>query len=608
MNFDELEQVSFHHPIYDADLTDPDPYWYRESLNTGYEFRLGPRDPDKPQPSCRIDLDESGDYDPSGKHAQQGIPVKRKRETLPQVDDNGEPIQRKPRPWSWQNGRFNGLSLPVTLRLSTERGLALLDRLGNGTDHWPLDDQSSSSSSQDPTFWSGSAQSSSSSLPVYDEEPHMLRRRDRVERDQYHQGDVDDDWDITNVTLGHPAARGCIPCLKLRLPCALLQEEATYPCQDCIEDDCDCELVLEPSVKRSCEGCRRRRIRCSYLDSDSDHKQACRTCFCIGVKCIAGPASGRTRTGPSLDQLALYNPTGLTKSRLFVTCTQCRQAKQWCSLTKDRDGPCNRCIANDIPCTFEALPKSIKAAHLYLRNHQKALQAQSSIIQQELNPALSGSSNPSATQTGTMTTRLPHPIQFNHEPHESCSWCLDLLHGLLGYGTVHPLVRDTPSGYIEISGGHRSQGYLPSRMCVSCTLDRFQILGCEAHELQTLEGVNSEGFDPEVVMEALMAGTVSDVEWEWCCVCPNPAVFRCGRAMEGFDGEDGEAGCGLRLCEECAITMAMESGGDLEGLIEKKMKEAEGEEGLEYTVRADAEFLLRKGELLRRAALVEEEG
>lgn len=104
MNFDELERASFHHAIYDADQTDINPLWYRESLNTGYEFRLAPRDPEKPQPSCRIDQDLSGDYDPSVKRARQILPIKRKREPQPlPADGSREPAHRKPRLMTWQN-------------------------------------------------------------------------------------------------------------------------------------------------------------------------------------------------------------------------------------------------------------------------------------------------------------------------------------------------------------------------------------------------------------------------------------------------------------------------------------------------------------------------
>lgn len=612
MDCDELDRVLFSHPIYDAEPTGSDPFWYRGSLNTGYQFRLGPRDPDKPQPSCRIDLDESGDYDPSARRRKQLLPPVSKRERAPpQTSESEEPLQKKPRPLSWQNGRFNGLSLPVTLTLVSERGRALLESMGDGANHWPLDDQSSSSGSHDSISWSDSTASSFSSLSACDEEPYMLRRRERANGDR-HSVQEDDDFDLSRVTLGHPAARGCIPCLKLRLPCTLLQEGAKYPCQNCVEDDCDCELVLPPHKKRSCEGCRRRRLRCSYIEPGSDHDRACRTCSNIGVHCIAGPASGRMRIGPSLDQLNPGLASDVMKSRPFVSCTQCRQAKKKCSLRNyHMAGPCSRCEADETTCTFEPLPRpSLQTKCLQLEAEKSA--AEDLSTEEQPDPASTSHSDPgpdpiaveqqSPTDLKAITTRLPQPVLFNQEPPESCSWCVDPLHGLLGLGIVHPLVHDTPSGYIELSGGHIAEGYLPSRMCVTCTLDRFRIVGCEGHEMHKLdEDAETNRLHAEDALESFVAG---QADWEWCCICPRPAVYGCGRPTEGFDDEEAVIGCGLRLCEKCAETITSECEGDLETLVAMKMSEAEGREDHESIVRADADLLTRNGELLRRAALL----
>lgn len=64
-------------------------------------------------------------------------------------------------------------------------------------------------------------------------------------------------------------------------------------------------------------------------------------------------------------------------------------------------------------------------------------------------------------------------------------------------------------------------------------------------------------------------------------------------------GEDLErVGCGLKLCEDCAILLT-ECSGNLEEAVWKKMEEATSS-GNEFAVRADAEFLTRGGELIRR--------
>ncbi|KAL9012288.1 MAG: hypothetical protein Q9173_002944 [Seirophora scorigena] len=431
MDCEELDRVLFSHPIYDAEPTGSDPFWYRGSLNTGYEFRLGPRDPDKPQPSCRIDLDESGDYNPSARRRKQILPLVSKRERPPpQTDESEEPLQKKPRPLSWQNGRFNGLSLPVTLTLTSERGRALLESMGDGANHWPLDDQSSSSGSHDSIFWSDSAASSLSSLSTCDEEPYMLRRRERANGDRH-------------------------PCLQLEA-----------------------------------------------------------------------------------EEISAEDPS-----------------------TEEQPDPASTSHSDPLAVEQQS-PTDLKA----------------------------------------ITTRLPQPVLFNHDPPESCSWCTAPLHGLLGLGIVHPLVHDTPSGYIEVSGGHIAEGYLPSRMCVTCTLDRFRIVGCEGHEMHKLdEDAETNRLHAEDAIESFVAG---QADWEWCCICPRPAVYGCGTPMEGFDDEEAITGCGLRLCEKCAETMKSDCEGDLETLVAMKMSEAEGREDHESILRADADLFTRNGELLRRAALL----
>ncbi|KAL2037195.1 hypothetical protein N7G274_010058 [Stereocaulon virgatum] len=64
-------------------------------------------------------------------------------------------------------------------------------------------------------------------------------------------------------------------------------------------------------------------------------------------------------------------------------------------------------------------------------------------------------------------------------------------------------------------------------------------------------------------------------------------------------GDGHGKGCGLLLCESCAMTLVNEHDGVLEGLMNQlKRDEADGSFGL----RADTDFLHPKGELLRRMA------
>ena len=108
--------------------------------------------------------------------------------------------------------------------------------------------------------------------------------------------------DLADVTLGHPTARGCKGCFAKREDYPLLEEGSRDPCVICQADDIDCELIMQPARKRAYEAYSKRRFVYSYREEGGDHAQPCIECAKAGSKCIAGPLSGRTRTGPSLDQ------------------------------------------------------------------------------------------------------------------------------------------------------------------------------------------------------------------------------------------------------------------------------------------------------------------
>ncbi|KAL8686238.1 MAG: hypothetical protein Q9218_007250 [Villophora microphyllina] len=577
-------------PTYAPDYSKGDQFWYRPSMSaSNHEFRPGARDPNKPQPSCREDEDQSGNFDPEADDAapsQLYAFLKRKRERpSPQEGDSGEATERKYRPWTWQNGRFNGLSLPIVLKLTSESGRQLL---ACGTNNWPDDDDELSPITYEAR-WLQSVNASDLSDERRLFERYMLRRRAQVVHDDLFEVE-EDDYDLSKLTLGHPEARGCIPCLKLRIPCTILHEGATYPCQTCIEDGCDCELVIQPPIKRSCQGCRRRRFACSYLEPDSDHSQPCRTCSNIGAKCIAGPASGRTRTGPSLDQPTGSSLNSISKlarqrltSRQYVSCKACRQDKKRCALRPDQNPPCNRCKAANTTCDFQPLKASTskKKRPSQLPNNQ----------------AFSSTIFPSRT-------RLAQPILFNYEPLENssdtsppCHFCFDPLYGLLGIGPVNTL--------------QKAQSNMPTRVCVCCTSERLQIIACEYHDLQPLANMNPDTFDHEKVTEYLISGYVynGNMDWEWCSMCPTAASYACRHPAEDEHDRDGllirqpkgEEGCGLRLCDTCAYMLYQESHRDFETLVERKVMMGEREEG-EFGVRADAELLLdhsAQGKLVR---------
>lgn len=590
----------------DNALLDDVPDGFDASLGSKYDFRIGARQ-NQTTNITWIDQDNSGTYDPNLRFQRRLLPplIKRKRERL---DHDVDGASKRPKVYSWRLGRITGKQLLVTLKITSENGQDWLRSVGSALDNCPEPAWYDVHSAENLAYWSGSDSDPS------DQGPYKLRKRTGCEFQNRHNFYSYGEPDLTNITLGHPAARGCKACVALGARCPLLAEGAKYPCDVCIEDDIDCELVTEPAKKRRCELCLKKRIPCSYVQKDSDHSLPCQHCSHNGLKCIAGPASGRTRTGPSLDQVFVPSqgdPSAQSRNTM-KSCAQCSSAKKWCSLkNKNPQIPCKYCSDNGMTCTFaqprrRAATKSLKetvGAYSDERNKTRKVSfgPTTNIIQTHASKAI--------------RTRLAHPINFNYEPIEgdiitSCHWCDDLIYGLLGLGEVEVEVKipnnDNGQGYIEIDDGHVAAGYPASRMCDYCTIDRIRILSCQNHEIGPIEGMDPEEFDYESNMDWLEPGKASSAPFMWCSLCPATAFFACcakdeiGGQVEDVDMEE-ERGCGLFLCESCAVAMVNDHDGHLEGLLDRLKMD---EEGGGFNIRADADFLHPKGELMRRMGAI----
>ena len=579
-----------------------------------------------------VDQDESGDFDPECEQPCNLIPSINKRER-PICRDNGprETTYKKPKLHTWQLGRRVGLSCPVALKLESDRGRAFLQEIGVHLNNWPKLQLLGENAEMNFTELNSDAIQS-----------QRLRNRQSFHQDDqssaFQRTSRDNFSLFADVMLGHPAARGCKGCLEIGVSCTLLQEGSTYPCFACKDDGFECELVLPPAKKRACESCRRRRIVCSYRSTNEDHSSSCKQCENSRAKCVAGPLSGRTRTGPCLDQ-KVSEPSSIAQ-RPYVACTQCREAKKYCSLRYNRNGgTCKRCVGLEKICTFEAISdarrkeesKTIRDIHSPMDISSKTLTQNSSQTQtgdslptdlspREEKPLMCKRSPPvSSPHTSTeknvfsgttrmIKTRLAHPVTFNHQVPEDgstfCHWCNDYSYGLIGLGEVRVEVIDDNGGvgYIEIEGGHTAQGRDPSRMCHQCTTSRLFIACCQKHDIQPIESATPDIFDGIEVLEWLQPNLMSSAPFEWCSICVRPASFACKNpsAMGPSlmkDDLDEEAGCGLRLCEGCAVTLRFELDGRLDELINKL--EGEGDCG-PLDIRADTNFLHSNGHLMHR--------
>ena len=558
------------------------------ALTSKYDLRPAAREASKFVTITWIDQDESGTYDPTGKRSPSPLPNSRKRRERYEHDEDEAP--KRPKTSTWQMGRFRGSRMIVTFKMTTKNGIAWQRSVGDAHDKWPQPLPST-------CLFQSSESSDDSSTDDTNRrlQPYEFRHRPRHNFPGTSIFNGCELPDLADITLGHPAARGCKGCFAKREECPLLEEGSKYPCETCRADDIDCELIIQPARKRACEACSKRRFVCSYREEGSDHAQPCRECAKAGLKCVAGPLSGRTRTGPSLDQ----DQPGRKKG-----CTQCSRAKKWCSLkNKNPSLPCNLCRDNGEECSFEPLKHQARKRRSKTKHRSKVLE------EKESTSAAPGRQD--AKRFRTITTKLAHPINFNYVAKEDdplfCHWCDDLVHGLLGLGSVEVEVLDNEDGQglTEVVDGHTAKGHLPSRMCGFCTLDRLKITACKVHEVKPLADTEPGCFDYDSVIDWMAPGQAALAPFPWCSICPAPAFFACCCETDEIDalgfGQDEAAdkGCGLLLCESCAVTLVNEHNGVLEGLIDT-LKEEEKEGG--FGLRADADFLHPKGELLRRMA------
>lgn len=586
-----------------ADLPDlPDAL--EESLRSKYDFRIGVRENNN-VPITYLDQDDSGTFDPASKKPPECVVINRKKRERRERIDDGTPKKLKTN--TWQGGRRTGRQLPVVLKFTSENGRATLKDFGTSLDNWPERLPDPDSSDDSPIDWL-----------EFQAQPYDLRERRRRDLSNPANAALDDDLRLEDITLGYPAYRGCKGCFDWGFRCPLLDEGSRYPCAECAADDAECELIVEPAVKRTCEGCRSRRQQCSYREKGDDHTKPCQQCANASRKCVAGPASGRTRTGPSLGQGAPRLAPRPRKQnaqprkqcaqtrRSNVGCTQRLRDKELCShISYMEQAECGHCCRGGTSSTVES-PESQAPMSSKGREKEHGICSHKRSQPAAAEPTKSN-------RYRTITTKLAHPIQFNYgydddEGTAPCHWCEDAIYGILGLGEVEVGIFDNEDGqgFIEIVDGHAAT-YGHSRMCEFCTTDRLKITACKNHEIEPIASMDPDKFDYKGVMEWMMPGMASLAPFAWCSICPSPAFYCCS-AKPGIDmiGQEedlylgDQKGCGLLLCESCAVTLIGGHEGKLDRLIDSLEKD--GEDG-GFGIRADANFLHSKGELLRRMGL-----
>ncbi|KAF9884888.1 hypothetical protein FE257_000955 [Aspergillus nanangensis] len=350
--------------------------------------------------------------------------------------------------------------------------------------------------------------------------------------------------------------KGCTTCWALGVDCLLAKDVFAYPCSFCRDNDMDCELYDPPEWKRACESCRKSKRQCSYAVDAADHNLPCKACRAEEAYCVAGPAKCKpesaTANVPTPDGVSLGPGLGLASS----------------------------------PTTIAAAASSPN------KNSGGGV----------------GKSTPSqlSRPTRTIQTSFAHPINFTYDPPADgtnpCHWCSNFTYGIVGLGkqTVE-VTRSARGEILEIKGGHVAQGREPSRMCVTCALERIHIMRCSGHRIVPLKGYTADSFDFDAAYRSLSpdsAGLGFRQINPWCSLCPNPALYGCSaiqtrnKFLELVRSESRDAqGCGLLVCESCEVLMR-KFAGDLRKVV-KKNEELDAEFGS----RADVVFLLPDNDL-----------
>jgi len=165
-------------------------------------------------------------------------------------------------------------------------------------------------------------------------------------------------------------------------------------------------------------------------------------------------------------------------------------------------------------------------------------------------------------------------------------------------------------------------------MCVSCTFTRVRIITCQAHLVRRIANLDARSFQPDMLERSFAALAEGDREGgelamktKWCSVCVAVAEYKCCTAQHYDDSaqqlSNGDVleGCGLYLCATCNDTferIEKSKGNNLNVIVVDSLVKIRGDELWKHNrargkgnddgdrVRADAEFLTTKGELMIR--------
>jgi hypothetical protein len=126
-------------------------------------------------------------------------------------------------------------------------------------------------------------------------------------------------------------------------------------------------------------------------------------------------------------------------------------------------------------------------------------------------------------------------------------------------------------------------------------------MSCAKHELRRWDVSHMGSGNWHRGMAALLDGRFADVDedgeevrYHWCSVCVNLATWECVSMQEDMAGASVKVGCGLLLCDLCAVEVEA-ANGDLQSVV-RKLEESDGLDQIRPRgLRADVNFLREDG-------------
>ena len=557
--------------------------------STNYTFRPQRRAFKTSFTSTWMDHDTTGDFDPAEEARQERARQARIRQRpRPRAHSDEETTpdsipKREPQPKV-------RLRLTVTLGLPSESSKQILRQLPSET---PVE--------HEDTF-------------------EGYRLRGRLVRNDLQDGNNPSDDDsigsrgVLPDHLGHPAARGCWDCLSLGVDCSLLNDERQWPCVTCIADGSDCVLIIPPTRKRPCSSCNPKHANCSYAAS-VDHSLPCLQCRERNKSCVAGPALDAIRPRIRYDRDWTADPLPGGEKRTVLLCEQCGAGGKPCWLSQggedDEVNPsCTACDMSGENCIVQSI-QVVRYAHRLAASTAYAPAKKRRKISPKKSRANAMSEDDNGVvpsielgqqteaETKIIRTKFSHPIQFNcvdtSDVGKPCHFCSQRQYPILGLEERDVEVIDWSDGkgLEEIDGGHRGDGVENTRVCIGCTNQRMEVIMCQQHEMRPIAGVIEASLDLNAAFSDLMSpDSMTTNHSTWCSVCCNLASYQCQAVRAS-----GDAGCGLVLCEHCAVTLAGAYDGDLQTMLVEAKDEATEQRPL--GLRADWELLKQDGLLVR---------